>query len=105
MSTNTTPEDAAREVSEQPRPKPLDDPHLQQVFGWAIDGAMASDRTTAMLFALLATGLITLVIWEGIFPDKRDSRILGVLPVRLRSLVVTRLAALGSSFLSGQSGD
>jgi hypothetical protein len=24
------------------RVKPLDDPHLQQVFGWAIDGAMAS---------------------------------------------------------------
>lgn len=64
-----------------------------------IDGAMAADRTTAMLFALLATGLITLVIWEGIFPDKRDSRILGVLPVRLRSLVVTRLAALGSVYL------
>lgn len=64
-----------------------------------IDGAMDADRTTALLFALLATGLITLVIWEGIFPDKRDSRILGVLPVRLRSLVVARLAALGSVYL------
>lgn len=64
-----------------------------------IGGAMDSDRTTALLFSLLATGLITLVIWEGIFPDKRDSRILGVLPVRLRSLVVARLAALGSVYL------
>ena len=65
----------------------------------AIDETIVADRTTAMLFALLATGLITLVIWEGIFPDKRDSRILGVLPVRLRSLVFARLAALGSVYL------
>ena len=64
-----------------------------------IDGAMVADRTTALLFSLLATGLITLVIWEGIFPDKRDSRILGVLPVRLRSLVVARLAALASVYV------
>jgi hypothetical protein len=64
-----------------------------------IDGTMATDRTTALLFSLLATGLITLVMWEGIFPDKRDSRILGVLPVRLRSLVVARLAALGSVYV------
>ena len=64
-----------------------------------IDGTIVSDRTTAMLFALLATGLITLVIWEGIFPDKRDSRILGVLPIRLRSLVLSRLAALGSVYV------
>jgi hypothetical protein len=64
-----------------------------------IDGAMTTDRTTAMLFSLLATGLITLVIWEGIFPDKRDSRILGVLPIRLRSVVVSRLAALGTVYV------
>ena len=64
-----------------------------------IDGTMVADRTTALLFSLLATGLITLVIWEGIFPDKRDSRILGVLPIRLRSQVVSRLAALGSVFV------
>ena len=64
-----------------------------------IGGALASDRTTQLLFSLLATGLITLVIWEGIFPDKRDSRILGVLPVRLRSLVIARLSALASVYL------
>lgn len=64
-----------------------------------IDGTIVMDRTTALLFALLATGLITLVIWEGIFPDKRDSRILGVLPIRLRSVVVSRLAALASVYV------
>ena len=64
-----------------------------------IDATIVADRTTALLFSLLATGLITLVIWEGIFPDKRDSRILGVLPIRLRSLVVSRLAALASVYV------
>jgi hypothetical protein len=64
-----------------------------------LEDVIAGDRTMALLFSLLATGLITLVIWEGIFPDKRDSRILGVLPIRLRSMVLARIAALASVYL------
>ena len=36
--------------------------------------AMAQDRTMALLLAMVATAMITLVIWENIFPDRRDSR-------------------------------
>ena len=60
----------------------------------ALHGSMEADRTLALVLSMIATGLITLVIWEGVFPDRRDGRILGVLPVRLRTFVVARLAAL-----------
>ena len=59
-----------------------------------LQASMGADRTMALLLSMIATGLITLVIWEGVFPDRRDGRILGVLPVRLRTFVVARLAAL-----------
>lgn len=59
-----------------------------------IQPGMAWDRTMALLLAMTATAFITLVIWENVFPDRRDSRILGVLPVRPRAMVAGRLAAL-----------
>jgi hypothetical protein len=55
---------------------------------------MASDRTMALLLSMTATAFITLAIWENIFPDRRDSRNLGVLPVRARSFVIARLYAI-----------
>jgi hypothetical protein len=60
--------------------------------------AMAQDRTMALLLSMTATAFITLVIWENIFPDRRDSRTLGVLPVRNRSFVFARLAAVVTLF-------
>ena len=58
----------------------------------------AGDRTIVMVLSLLAIGMITLVIWEGIFPDKRDGRILGVLPISIPTLVIARLSALSIVF-------
>jgi hypothetical protein len=55
---------------------------------------MATDRTMALLLSMTATAFITLAIWENIFPDRRDSRTLGVLPVRSRSFVIARLYAI-----------
>ena len=59
---------------------------------------MAQDRAVAILLAVTATALVTLVIWENIFPDRRDSRHLGVLPIRLRTFVAARLSALVALF-------
>ena len=64
----------------------------------AVRSAMAQDRTLALLLLMTATAFISLVIWENVFPDRRDSRILGVLPVRLRSFVVARLTAIVALF-------
>jgi hypothetical protein len=60
--------------------------------------AMAQDRTMALLLSMTATAFISLVIWENIFPDRRDSRILGVLPLRRRSFVIARLVAIVALF-------
>ncbi|MBA2306450.1 MAG: hypothetical protein H0W08_28000, partial [Acidobacteria bacterium] len=67
------------------------------VWLWTPDAlrlAMAQDRTMALLLSMTATAFITLVIWENIFPDRRDSRALGVLPIRVRSFVLARLSAI-----------
>jgi hypothetical protein len=61
--------------------------------------SMAADRTMALLLSMTATAIITLAIWENIFPDRRDSRSLGVLPVRNRSFVAARLAAIVALFV------
>ena len=60
---------------------------------------MAQDRTMAILLSMTATAFISLVIWENLFPDRRDSRNLGVLPIRNRSFVSARLLAIGALFI------
>jgi hypothetical protein len=59
---------------------------------------IAQDRTLALLLVMLATTMITMVLWEGIFPDRRDSRNLGVLPIAARRFVVARLSAVVALF-------
>lgn len=66
--------------------------------GDALRAAMAQDRVIAILLSMTATALVTLVIWENIFPDRRDSRHLGILPITLRTFVMARLAALVGLF-------
>ena len=34
--------------------------------------------------------------WNTVFPDKRDSLILGLIPLRLRTMILARLAAIAS---------
>lgn len=63
-------------------------PQLLQPAIWA-------DKTQLLLLAMVPAGLISLVIWDGVFPDRRDAHILSVLPVTNRLIVVARLAALG----------
>ena len=77
--------------------------YLLKKYVWAgpvvIQTGMAGDRTMALLLVMTATALITLVIWENVFPDRRDSRILGVLPIPQRSMVLGRLAAIVMLFV------
>lgn len=48
--------------------------------------------------AMIALAFFALLIWEGIFPDRRDGRILSVLPIRNRTFVLARLSALVALF-------
>ncbi len=48
--------------------------------------------------AMIAFAFIALLLWEGIFPDRRDARILSALPIRTRTFVLARLGALAALF-------
>jgi hypothetical protein len=62
----------------------------------AIAHAMIVHRLLFVTFTMIALGLVALVIWEGVFPDRRDARILGTLPLPRSTLIIARLGALGA---------
>lgn len=53
------------------------------------------DRLILVTLAMVAMGVVALLVSDNIFPDRRDARILGALPVPTHRLVLGRLAALG----------
>ena len=63
-----------------------------------IPGMLAQGITTDRLFLLtytmIAMGFLGLVTWDGVFPDRRDARILGPLPISMRTLMFARLGAV-----------
>jgi hypothetical protein len=62
----------------------------------ALPGALLVDRLLFITLTMTAMGLVALVIWEGVFPDRRDARILGSLPLASRVLIGARLLALAA---------
>ena len=61
--------------------------------------AIPTDRAILLTLSMLSIGFVGLLIWDGIYPDRRDVRILGPLPVRTRTFVAARLLAVGQVFL------
>jgi hypothetical protein len=59
-----------------------------------LPAAMLSDQLLFITYAMMALGLVALVVWESVFPDRRDVRVLGVLPIDGRSQVLARVLAL-----------
>jgi hypothetical protein len=60
--------------------------------------AIATDRLVLLTLAMIAAGLVAIVVWENALPDRRDGRILGVLPISTNAFVAGRLLALGQLF-------
>ena len=58
-----------------------------------------ADRVILITLTMIAIGVVSLIIWDGVFPDRRDVRILGPLPIPTHRFVLARLAALGKVFL------
>ena len=58
-----------------------------------------ADRLVLITLSMIAIGVVGLVIWDGVFPDRRDVRILGVLPIATHRFVIGRLASLGRVFV------
>lgn len=71
-----------------------------------LQGAMHVDRLLFITLTMTALGVVALVIWDGIFPDRRDARILGGLPLPGRVPIAARLlalSALAALFLVGNN--
>ncbi len=42
-------------------------------------------------------GLFSVLAWNAVFPDRRDSLVLGLLPVRIRTIFLAKVAAIGTA--------
>lgn len=51
------------------------------------------DRLFFIVYMMLACALLAAILWEALFPDRQDQEIVGVLPVRPRTVAAARLAA------------
>ncbi len=54
------------------------------------------DKSLYLAVTFVAIGFVSAVAWPSLTIDRRDGLILGALPVRLRSIVAAKLAALGA---------
>jgi hypothetical protein len=57
---------------------------------------VAAQSETEFLFAttMVVAGLLAVMVWNKVLPDARDCAILGVLPVRARTIFLSRAAAV-----------
>ena len=51
-------------------------------------------------YSMAAVGLVTVLVWDTLFPDRRDALVLGGLPIRARTVALAKLAAL-AAFVGG----
>lgn len=56
-----------------------------------------SDQEFLLATSMAIIGVFTLLLWDALFPDRRDCLILGAMPVRIRTLFAAKLAALGAA--------
>jgi hypothetical protein len=62
----------------------------------ALSEIIMRDQVLYVTYSMMALAFIALLMWESVFPDRRDARVLGVLPLSTRTHVIGRLAALGA---------
>ena len=65
---------------------------------WMTDEELALRSVPQKLYfigySMAAVGFVTVLVWDKLFPDRRDAIVLGSLPIRPRTIVLARLAAL-----------
>ena len=45
-------------------------------------------------YSMATVGLVTVLLWDALFPDRRDGMVLAGLPIRARTVAFSKLAAL-----------
>src|SRR5665213_3401084 len=53
-----------------------------------------NDEEFLISVTITVAGLCAVMAWNTVFPDRRDSLILGLIPVRMRTMILARLAAI-----------
>jgi hypothetical protein len=62
-----------------------------------LPAAALADEEFVIATGMAVIGIFTLLLWDALFPDRRDCMILGALPLRIRTLFAAKLAALGGA--------
>ncbi len=57
----------------------------------------AGDQEFMISTTMAVTALLGLLAWNNVLPDRRDSHVLGVLPLRIRTMILAKLAAIGTA--------
>ena len=60
----------------------------------ALREASQAEKVFYLGFSMIASGMLTTIVWSSLLPDRRDTLILGTLPVHPRTIVTAKLAAL-----------
>ena len=60
-------------------------------------GAAWADQEFLISTSMAIVGVFTLLLWDALFPDRRDCMILGAMPLRIRSVFCAKLTALGAA--------
>lgn len=61
-----------------------------------LERVAVADRLFFIVYVMLASALLAAVLWDALFPDRQDQEVIGVLPVRPRTLAAARVTtALG----------
>jgi hypothetical protein len=56
--------------------------------------AALDDRLFFVYFSMIVTGFVTIFEWDALFPDRRDYTVLTPLPIRARTVLAAKMAAL-----------
>lgn len=59
--------------------------------------AVASEFEFLVAGSMMVAGLFAVLAWNTVLPDRRDALILGLLPVRTRTVFLAKVAAIGSA--------
>src|SRR5258708_13982364 len=73
-------------------------PFIRKYHPSMIDSALWGDRILYLLLSAGAMGLISVVLWDTLFPARRDAYVLTPLPVPLGVQMLGRLSGLGLLF-------
>jgi len=62
-----------------------------------LHAAAWADQEFLISTTMAIIGVFTLLLWDALFPDRRDCMILGAMPVRVPAVFAAKLAALGAA--------